>query len=319
MSNGQARVAVVGAGMAGAACAAELRAQGADVQLFDKGRGVGGRLAQRRSGQAVFDHGAQYLSATDAAFREIVAGWMQAGCCAPWPGVVAGSGAPVAVGTPAMSAPVKEMLGALPVALGVAVSALRRAGAGWTLDLANGAAVGPFGSVVLAIPAPQAATLLERSGLASAARDLDVVRMAPCWAGLATYERPTGRDGAIRLGSGDGLVWAARNDTKPGRGGMESWTFHAGPEWSERRLEATAEELAPQFAALVADDLGIEFGFMTTLTLHRWRYALVTRPLGKPFHLLAEGSVGLCGDWCLGPRVEAAWLSGSALGRELPL
>jgi predicted NAD/FAD-dependent oxidoreductase len=58
---------------------------------------------------------------------------------------------------------------------------------------------------------------------------------------------------------------------------------------------------------------------MTTLTLHRWRYALVTRPLGVPCRLLAGGSLGLCGDWCLGPRVEAAWASGSALGRELAL
>lgn len=313
------RVAVVGAGMAGTSCAVELQRRGATVQLFDKGRGVGGRLAQRRSGPAIFDHGAQYLSAVDEAFREVVAGWVAAGCCAPWPGVAAGSGSPVVVGTPAMSAPIKKMLGASPVALQAVVTALRHSGERWALDLAGGATVGPFDAVVLAVPAPQAAALLLRSGLAAFAGELDLVRMAPCWAGLATYDRPTGRDGAVRLAADDGLVWAARNDTKPGRGGIETWTFHAGPVWSERWLEAAPEELAPRFGTLVADSLGRELSGMTTLTLHRWRYALVTRPLGVPCRLLAGGSLGLCGDWCLGPRVEAAWASGSALGRELAL
>lgn len=319
MSLTRTRVAVVGAGMAGAACAVKLRARGASVQLFDKGRGVGGRLAQRRSRHTVFDHGAQYLSATDEAFRGVVAGWVAAGWCVPWPGVAAGSGAPVVVGTPAMSAPVKSMLGASAVALQTAVTVLHRSRDGWVLGLADGTTVGPFAAVVLAVPAPQAAALLARSGLADPTGDLDRVEMAPCWAGLAAYERPTGRDGAIRLAEEDGLVWAARNDTKPGRGGMETWTFHAGPGWSQRWLEAAPEELAPRFGALVAHCLGSDLGEMTTLTLHRWRHALVTRPLGVPCRLLAGGSLGLCGDWCLGPRVEAAWLSGSALGRELPL
>jgi predicted NAD/FAD-dependent oxidoreductase len=312
-------VAVVGAGMAGASCAVELQRRGAFVQLFDKGRDVGGRLAQRRSLHAVFDHGAQYLSAADETFRGVVAGWVAAGCCAPWPGVAAASGVPVMVGTPAMSAPIKYMLGALPVALQAEVTALRRSEEGWAMDFASGVTAGPFDAVVLAVPAPQAAALLLRSGLAGAAAELELVRMAPCWAGLATYARSTGRVGAVRLGADDGLVWAARNDTKPGRGGIETWTFHAGPGWSERWLEADLEELTPRFAALVADSLGPELGGMTTLTLHRWRYALVTRPFGVPCLLFAGGSLGLCGDWCLGPRVEAAWLSGSALGRELPL
>ena len=63
------RIAIVGAGLAGLSCAQALRAGGADVQLFDKGRGVGGRMATRRVdtplGPATFDHGAQFLTAHD--------------------------------------------------------------------------------------------------------------------------------------------------------------------------------------------------------------------------------------------------------------
>lgn len=318
MVRAQMSVAIVGAGMAGAACAAALAARGAGVWLFDKGRSIGGRLAQRRTPQAVFDHGAQYLSASDPGFQRFLAAALEQGCCASWPGVVSAKGAPVMVGTPAMASPLKVLLDGLPVALRTVVTALRRTREGWTVGFEDGRAAGPFAAVVLAIPAPQAAALLGRSGLAAVAPELDSVRMAPCWAGLASYAQPTGRDGAIRPGDDDGLVWAARNDTKPGRGGIESWTYHAGPGWSQRRLEASPDELAPHFAALVSDALGGELARMTDLTLRRWRYAVVTQPLGQPFRLLADGSLGLCGDWCLGPRVEAAWLSGQALGRALP-
>jgi predicted NAD/FAD-dependent oxidoreductase len=53
------------------------------------------------------------------------------------------------------------------------------------------------------------------------------------------------------------------------------------------------------------------------LAAHRWRYALVETPLGAPFLHDAARGLGACGDWCLGPRIESAWLSGVALGRAL--
>jgi renalase len=53
------------------------------------------------------------------------------------------------------------------------------------------------------------------------------------------------------------------------------------------------------------------------LSAHRWRYALVERPLGEPCLWDEALRLGLCGDWCLGPRVEAAWMSGRALAAAL--
>ncbi len=53
------------------------------------------------------------------------------------------------------------------------------------------------------------------------------------------------------------------------------------------------------------------------LQAHRWRHALVEQPLGLPCLVDEEISAGACGDWCIAPRVEAAFESGRALAHSL--
>jgi|GEM_PF-5425727 predicted NAD/FAD-dependent oxidoreductase len=53
---------------------------------------------------------------------------------------------------------------------------------------------------------------------------------------------------------------------------------------------------------------------------HRWRFALPPDPLAESCLFESEMKVGACGDWCAGPRVEGAFLSGmSAASRVLGL
>jgi len=62
-------VAIVGAGMAGLACAAQLRAAGVPVSVFDKGRRPGGRISTCGVDDRLsFDHGCQYFYANDPIF-----------------------------------------------------------------------------------------------------------------------------------------------------------------------------------------------------------------------------------------------------------
>ena len=59
-------VAIVAAGMSGLACARTLTDQGYAVTVFEKSRGVGGRMATRRTQHDItFDHGAQYFTTRD--------------------------------------------------------------------------------------------------------------------------------------------------------------------------------------------------------------------------------------------------------------
>ena len=57
----EVEVAVVGAGLAGLACAQRLRQLGRRVVVVEKSRGLGGRLATRRLPGTCADHGVRYL------------------------------------------------------------------------------------------------------------------------------------------------------------------------------------------------------------------------------------------------------------------
>ena len=303
------RVGIVGAGLAGLSCGARLAAAGHAVELFDKGRGPGGRLSTRRAetplGEARFDHGAQYLTARDPDFARQVAVWARDGLVARWPA----TGDEAWVGVPGMNAPARALAETLAVRSSARVAALRREAEGWRLAGEDFEA-GPFEAVVVALPAEQAGPLVATFA-PDLARAAAATPAAPCWTVMAVFpERlPIAADVVKR----EGIVgWAARNSAKPGRGGPESWVVQAGPDWSHSHLEAAPEAVAAALLAGLAAVAGPGAVPAAWSAAHRWRYAR-SGALGRDFLWDSALGLGLCGDWLLGPRVECAWLSGHRL------
>lgn len=314
--------------MAGLACARALLARGIRVCVFDKGRRPGGRIATRRTGGHAYDHGAQYVTAFDVRFRELVQVLRGNGIVAPWRGlfvhVAHGAIQPLAdkrdwfVGVPGMSALATSFAADVHVVTGVQVARIERGEVGWTLVATDGTTYGRFDAVIVAVPAPQALPLLE----ASAPRLVDAaaaVRFEPCWAVMVALQRraPINFDAAAITESA--LCWSARDGAKPQRKGGETWVLHAAGDWSAAHLEDPPEEVAEALLGAFAEASGISLslGGIEELWAHRWRYARVAEPLGQPFLFDKHRSIGACGDWCLGPRVEAAFLSGTAMAERL--
>ncbi|MEO1312018.1 MAG: FAD-dependent oxidoreductase [Pseudomonadota bacterium] len=317
------QVAVVGGGMAGLACARRLVAAGADVSVFDKGRGPGGRMSSRRTEIGRFDHGAQYMTARSDGFRDAMTGWIAAGVAAEWRGRfgVHGDGAvmeepvrePRFVGAPRMNAIVAHEAEALGVRFGVEISELARSDRGWRLSSKEGDAVGEFDAVVAAVPAEQAAQLLK--AVPALATEAEAARSAPCWAAMFGYDAPLdcGFD-AVKSKSGP-IAWLAREGAKPGRDAGERVVVHASPDWSAAHLELQPEEIAGRLAAALSELIGAPGPNFAQA--HRWRFAQVAKPAESAFAYDPTQGIGVCGDWRIGPRVEAAWTSGDALGEAV--
>lgn len=320
------RIAVIGAGVAGLACARELARESGPIVVFEKARGPSGRCATRRAGDLRFDHGAQYFTARDPDFLAEVRDWVARGVAAPWAGTLLaqapdGRREPLPaderfVGTPTMSAIGRDLAGELELELRTRLIGIRRdADRTWLLG-EDGARFGPFDAAVVAIPAPQAAPLL--SPVPAFAEAAQQVRLAPCWATLASFVRPiaTGFD-ALALEDHPVLAWVACNHAKPGRAAAQSFTLHASARFSETWLERDPDEVGKRMLEAFASLVDAPLPPAAFRAAHRWRHALVTAPLGRPFLWDPAAGLGACGDWCLAPRVEAAWSSGRQLGRAM--
>lgn len=341
-------IAIVGAGLAGLSCAQALSSAGHRVDVFEKSRGASGRMSTRRGDDAgqpwQCDHGAQYFTAGDAAFRAEVVRWQQAGAAAVWDGQIASFdgqrwSTPTTdterfVGTPRMTSPAASMVQSLGASAQMhaqtTINQVQRnegdkgGAGGWTLTSAeHGQLPIRYDALVLAVPAPQVLPLLagvSRTGHAIAAS----VRMRGSWALMLRCAARVDLPFDAAFINAGALRWIARDSSKPGRssaeGIAETWLLHAEAEWSEAHIEddpaIVTAALLEAFAALGGSTKN------AISTAHRWRYAdtdpASTSATGNPSSWWdAEARLGLCGDWLHGGKVQGAWLSGQHVARSL--
>lgn len=283
------RIAVIGAGVAGLACASELAGAGHTVTVFEKARGPGGRTSSRRTERGAFDHGCPVL-ARGAWLLELAPLGLELAD-------FAGGEVPV----PRMSALARALAQDLEVRAGVRVAPVTRAGDGFRLTADDGADLGTFDRVAITAPAPQAAELLSLAA-PDLARRAEAVRYEPCWAVMAAWDAPLDVTDAWTRDDDAGapVRWAVRESAKPGRDPGERWTVQAGPDWSAAHLEDDPADVANAvLAAFVEEQALAPLPTPASLTAHRWRYARVTDALAEP--CLVGGGIGAAGDWCAPP------------------
>jgi len=337
------QIAIIGAGMAGVVCARTLAQAGHKITLFEKNPHLGGRMATRNSPFGAFDTGAQYFTVRDPRFERALQ--TVPGVCKPWSantvqvldeqGRVAAAGLPPGqthwVPTPGMSALVSRW--ALPlmtehtIELETRVShldhdplnlhqwQLRTQGPAGASHVFSG-----FDAVLLAIPAEPARLLLETSPQGDPlARQLDQVDADPCWTLMLAFPQAMqpslsslGPQWNAARSTHHRIAWLARESSKPGRGTIERWTVQASAAWSREHLQDDAARVQAKLLKAFAEVTGIrtEPSYCDT---QRWLYAKTTQALGQSHLWDADTGIGVCGDWCLGHRVEEAFISGLEL------
>lgn len=333
--------AVIGAGIAGIACARTLVQAGHTVTVFEKSHSVGGRMSTRSSPFGGFDHGAQYFTVRDVRFAKaletakgVVKAWSaNAVRVLDEHGRVTAAGLPVNephfVAAPGMNALVQHWAKPIDAHIQLASKVTlisRDAKSPHLCQLSVNDADGKqriatgFDAVLLAMPSEQAHRLLQSSKVTDPlVKAIRKVSVAPCWTLMLAFPNAMqpnmtylGPQWNAARSSHHRISWLARESSKPGRTTVERWTVQASPAWSAEHLEDTPQRVQDKLIKAFSEVTGIR-ATPAHADVHRWRYAQTTLALGKSHLWDADAGVGVCGDWCIGHRVEDAFVSGLEL------
>jgi renalase len=306
-------IAVIGAGIAGLLCAREMTERGAPVTVLEKSRGLGGRLATKRVGEAVFDQGAQYFTAKTERFAALVEAWGARGAVAKWPGASAHRW----IGTPSMNALGKVLAEGLDVRREAKVLKVERAYGAWEVTVENQPAVRAM-RLVLTAPVPQSLALLQAGGVElprELAGRLAGLQYHPCLALLVTLSGPSSVPAeGVALTEGP-VRWIADNTKKgisPGTNGAV--TVHLNPEFAAEHYAKTEVELAALVLPGIAEWLGAP---VAGVALQRWKFSQPITTYAEPCVWIGDLGLGFAGDAFGGPRVEGAAISGLALAERM--
>lgn len=317
------RIAIVGAGIAGATLARRLVDAGHEVVIFEKSRGTGGRLAAARLGESSVDLGAPILEAQSEAFATWLGAQQASGLVVPWNtqvGAFASSRQPEArsfwLGGGRNSALTRGLLAGATLHTETRVGVIWSDAQGVLLRDEQGEALGYFDSAVCAAPAPQAVPLLEAvPRFAQRARQ---AHTEASWVLLLELQQLPQRLEGLGMVVGDhpAMQRIIVESAKPGRtGSIVKLEMRA--DWSEARLDADRDVLLSEIQALFSDWCGEPVAVSHT-RIHRWLYSRSVQPEPVQGALWdAHLAIGACGDWIAAQGVEGSWRSANLLADQI--
>ena len=317
------RIAIIGAGISGLTLAAELTPH-ADVRIFEKARGVGGRMSTRYAEPFYFDHGAQFFTARSKTFQRFIAPLMTDGLIMPWEGKVItlqqGTKTndrlwfePHYVAVPHMNSLCKHMAADLSITLGTEVAPLSvKAEDGWHLIDKEGKFLGIFDWVISTAPPAQTQSLFAEPWQGKT--PTSETSLLGCYTLMIGFNKPWDKSWMAAKVHASPIEWIAVNSTKPGRNStVTSIVVHTSNAWAENHINDAMDKTEIFLREAFESVTGLDTSEAEYFSCHRWRYA-ITRE-SRTLEPYIDNGLGIAsaGDWCTASRIEDAWLNAMKL------
>lgn len=324
-------IAIIGAGISGLVLANNLK-KIANVKIFEKARGVAGRMASRYNEQFSFDFGAQFFTVKTLEFREFLQPFIEQKIVENWQAnFVEIDGNKITfqrpwdennlhyVASPKMNSLAKhlalDLAQDIDIALQTKVNKISKDQNILQIFDDKENLLGNFDYVLLAIPVHQALELIPDNF--KFIDDLKAKEMIGCYAVMLGLQTKPDIAWDCAYVKNSKLSWIAFENSKPSRNSNCSLTILSRNLWAKNNLERDLQD--------VKNELIAEFEFATNAKLteiihsdiHKWRYANIGKQNSLSSYFDQQNQIGLCGDWCVQGRIESAFLSGIALFNEL--
>lgn len=322
------KVIVVGAGVAGLTAAGGLVREGHQVRVLEAASRPGGRLATGELAGGPVDEGALRFSVRAPDFQARLAPLVADGAVRLRPGRThrwrQGSleAPPLTSGGRLWEAPdgmarlASRLAEGLEVRGGCRVTGLSATDGRWQVEA--GAHQEEADAVVIALPAPEALTLALTAPEAfgpSVRTELGRVVFEPALVVVAAFPRLASGWSSVEAEEGAILRLDARHSEETTR-----VVVQASADWSRQAFDRDDPSIIQALLTEAERMTGTPLGSPQAARVVRWRHAWPSL-LAPARCLLSLGAAPavFCGDWCAGPRVEGAFLSGAQAAERLSL
>lgn len=312
------KIAIIGAGISGILLAKNL-SEIADVKIFEKARGVGGRMSCRYDQEFEFDHGVQCFTARSTEFKNFLKPFFLSGDVAVWQGrsINLEDGKITnreikedhLVAAPRMNSLCKKLADGLDLNLSVEVAPLQMGeNKSWKLTDKEGVELGEFDFVISTAPVEQSINLLNIN--------FESV-MKPCFALMVGLKKKWQYDWVFARIHRNPIKFISINSSKPKRqNDFTSIVVHSNDDWAKENLEREISQvqkiMLDNFCALS----GIKQSEIDYINIHRWRYALVEKTQKNQFCDFSRG-LAATSDWFTNSRIEDVYLATEKLSKQI--
>jgi renalase len=325
------KIAIIGTGIAAATLVYRLRhsCPGSNLHVFEKSRGVGGRMSTRRGDNGSYDHGAPFFTARSKPFQQLLKTFQSSGQVDVWQAKVMTLSKrakpysrnwfePHYVSTPSMNNLCKALLAEQNIQFNQTINHISGEPGKWTVNSAEGSEFGPFDWVISTAPAEQTQAIF------SAKTETPAVPYQPSFSLMVSCaeDYDPGFD-AARINDSP-IDWLFFGHRKPGRSRNSTLVVQTTGDFSSKHFDDDRDLIKNTLVQELSELIEIEPNIASnvreqadTIQLHRWKYAKVIEPYGEAFWQSNLKGLAACGDWCLGNEVEHAYASADALATEL--
>lgn len=312
------KLGIIGAGISGLVLGYYLKDE-FDVVIFDKSRGVGGRMATRRSGDFIFDHGTPFFTAKTNTFNDFLHQFINKKVVQEWNPKFAriidynikniynwADSRKHYVASPYMTSFAKELGEEMHITLSTEITQIICNKNKVDLISSSGAKES-FDYVITAIPPHQAFDILPNN--CEYKNELQYIEMLPCFSMMLGIKKPLNINFDAALVKGADISFISIMNSKPKRQSSHAISVLSTNIWAKNNFTLDKLEVINHMKSELEKTLNCKIIDIVHEDLHRWKYANIYKQLGNRSFFDPYNNIGSIGDWCIEGKVEGAFLS----------
>ena len=316
---------VIGSGISGATIANLLNKK-FQVNLYDKGRGPGGRASFKRvKGQIGFDHGTQYFSPKTIEFKKFVNRLIKIKILKKWSGnhIFLNSKKKEnkkhikIIGKKGNNDICKFLLKKIKCFYQSEVKKIYYKNKLWFLLFTDGK-IRTYKGIILTCPFPQLKKLSEKF-----INNTFIKKKLKMDANITVMIaiKKNKKSPSSFLFDDPVLGWAGNENTKKRfKSKYDLWTLQSTFKWANKNIDKNKKNLKKNSKILIDKFFKLTKIKKTKVIYsinHGWKYSSNSKPLKIRSYWDPQKKIGVCGDWFIGPRLESGWISAHDLFKKI--